>query len=59
MIGVLATIVCLLSCTTLVTILAMASVSPRPLRFNLKTFMIVVTLVALAAGMLAALAPPS
>jgi hypothetical protein len=57
MIGILATIVFLLSCAALVTTVAMASVSPRPLRFSLKTFMIAFTLVALVAGLFYALAP--
>jgi hypothetical protein len=54
MLGFLAIIVSLLTCATLVTIFARASVAPRPLRFSLKTFMIVLTLVALSVGLLAA-----
>jgi hypothetical protein len=54
MLGFLAIIVSLLACATLVTIFAMASVAPRPIRFSLKTFLIVLTLVALSVGLLAA-----
>jgi hypothetical protein len=56
MLGFLVTIAFLLSSVALVTTFAMASASPRPLRFSLKGFMIVLTLVALVAGLFAALA---